>query len=302
MLCVLNAYEKESIANINFENLAGVNLSREKMRKYINMLVEEGHVINLSKNGFFPKYQILTKVECPNFLFDKTLQFNNKLTLMYAMKALKSYDYIPAKQLSREVFGKEGNEKRFYQIKTISGKDVFTHLKNLEFVKRTATHDKYELIETRWGMQVLSSPKKEIYEYRCQYCGESNPDNFAVRNATTCKKCTYENRKKKLLECPEKLLLSRVKLSSNGRAKVKYVTITENDIKDQLIKQNYKDYYTGCEMKVDMMSVDRLDSDKHYEVGNIVITDRYINCMKNDLSIIEFKNYITNLYNNLENF
>lgn len=48
-------------------------------------------------------------------------------------------------------------------------------------------------------------------------------------------------------------------------------------------------------------SVDRIDSNKGYIKGNIVICEDKINVMKSNLSIKEFKERIVNIYNNLNN-
>ena len=86
------------------------------------------------------------------------------------------------------------------------------------------------------------------------------------------------------------------------RAYIKDFTITEKDIQEQLIEQNNLDYYTGKELVAEDMSLDRLDSSIGYIPGNIVMTHKVINIMKNSLSIKEFKEYIEALHNNINNF
>lgn len=85
---------------------------------------------------------------------------------------------------------------------------------------------------------------------------------------------------------------TRYKLQISNLQKNINVSIVE-----QLNRQNNLDYYTKQKIDIEDMSLDRLDSSKGYIPGNIVITHKIINIMKNDLSINEFKTYITNLYN-----
>ena len=79
--------------------------------------------------------------------------------------------------------------------------------------------------------------------------------------------------------------------------------MTPEIIKEQLIKQEMKDYYTGIiPNDYKDYSIDRLDSTKGYTEDNIVITTNIINTMKLDMSIEEFKEQIKLLYNNMNNF
>ena len=57
-----------------------------------------------------------------------------------------------------------------------------------------------------------------------------------------------------------------------------------------MLKQEYKDYYTGqVPENYEDYSIDRIDSNLGYIEGNIVITTNRVNAMKNDMSIEEFK-------------
>ena len=80
-------------------------------------------------------------------------------------------------------------------------------------------------------------------------------------------------------------------------------SITEDYIKELLLKQEYKDYYTGLVPEnYEDYSLDRIDSNLGYIEGNVVVTTTRVNVMKNDMSIEEFKKLISDLYNNITNF
>lgn len=305
MLCVLNAYEYEGVCDINYDNLNVIGIGKDQMKRIVSELMLTGDIENITVNGFCSRYKILTKLQCPNFIFDDKLTIGNKEVLMTALDKLKSYEYISAKKLSLALFDNDYSSRKIYAIKENCGKDIFEVLKNIEFVKKIINHSKYEYIKTPLGLQLNTSPHKN--ECLCKTCSESNPENFYSTNKSYCKKCVIEKNKItdeiKFEESPEKFLMKKIKTSSRQRAKLKIVTITEQDLLDQLIKQKNKDFYTGIAFNNHKeMSVDRIDSSKGYEKGNIVITSYKCNCAKNDMSIEEFKELITQLYTNLENF
>ena len=77
-------------------------------------------------------------------------------------------------------------------------------------------------------------------------------------------------------------------------------SITLEDLYNTLKDQNFKCAYTGIDLKVidtpkgeSNASVDRIDSDKGYEVGNIQWVYKPINIMKNGLSDKDFKDLCT---------
>ena len=79
--------------------------------------------------------------------------------------------------------------------------------------------------------------------------------------------------------------------------------VSEDYIRGLLLKQEFKDYYTGLipENYKDY-SIDRIDSNLGYIEGNIVITTNRVNTAKNDMTTEEFKKLILDLYNNISNF
>ena len=76
--------------------------------------------------------------------------------------------------------------------------------------------------------------------------------------------------------------------------------LTLEYIKELLLKQEYKDYYTG---QVPENYEDySIDNNLGYIEGNIVITTNRVNTMKNDMSTEEFKKLISDVYKNISNF
>ena len=108
--------------------------------------------------------------------------------------------------------------------------------------------------------------------------------------------------KNRLKDMP-KFLLSQANAGKKRGSKVIDITITVNDIKEQLDKQNNRCYYTNMEFNTtDLLpSIDRIDSNKGYIPNNIVICLQKINIMKNDLSLTDFKNLISLIYKNINN-
>ena len=305
MLCALNAYEWEGVCDINYDNLNVIGIGKDQMKRIVSELTLTRDVENITVNGFCSRYKIITKLQCPDFIFDDKLTIGNKEVLMTALDKLESFEYISAKKLSLTLFGNEHSSRKIYAIKENCGKDIFEVLKNIEFVKKTISHPKYEYIKTPLGLQLNTSPHKN--DCLCKHCLDNNPENFYSTNKNCCKKCVIEKGKiadeKRFEESPEKFLMKKIKASAKQRAKLKIVTITEQDLLEQLNEQKSKDFYTGIEFNnYKEMSVDRLDSSKGYEKGNIVITSYKCNCAKNDLTIDEFKELITQIYNNLKNF
>ena len=93
------------------------------------------------------------------------------------------------------------------------------------------------------------------------------------------------------------------KSSQCRRNKVLEYNLTLEYIKELLLKQEYKDYYTGqVPENYEDYSIDRIDSNLGYIEGNIVITTNRVNAMKNDMSTEEFKKLISDIYKNISNF
>ena len=84
--------------------------------------------------------------------------------------------------------------------------------------------------------------------------------------------------------------------------------ITPEYIQEILEKQNYKCAYSGITFSSDRKdkytypTIDRIDSNKGYVKGNICICTQFVNTMKNNATVDQFKDIITKIYNNKDNF
>lgn len=80
-------------------------------------------------------------------------------------------------------------------------------------------------------------------------------------------------------------------------------TINEQDLINQFNKQQGLCHYTNLPMSPvgsndwSVISVDRIDSNKGYSKDNIVLCQRIINVMKNDLTLDQFKAAVIELHN-----
>lgn len=105
----------------------------------------------------------------------------------------------------------------------------------------------------------------------------------------------------KHIDCPEFVLDNRL---SNAQKdfllRCIEQNITADYIKELLLKQEYKDYYTG--LIPESYEDYSIDSNLGYIEGNIVITTNRVNAAKNDMTTEEFKKLISDLYNNISNF
>ena len=91
--------------------------------------------------------------------------------------------------------------------------------------------------------------------------------------------------------------LSSIKDNLIRGGKIIDCSVTLEDLYKVLQKQNFKCAYTGIDLQVvdtpkgeSNASVDRIDSDKGYEIGNVQWVYKPINIMKNGLSDSDFKN------------
>ena len=166
------------------------------------------------------------------------------------------------------------------------------------------------------------------FMYACTKCKILKPNSDFVyskdnRNTkgrsytTSCKSCRnlYS---KKLRENPtesfikskkeqsKKNKLNTVFLSSKGNAKKRGLehNITKDYIEELYSLQNGLCYYTDKLMHIDLrdknnnkdcVSIDRIDSDKGYIFGNLVLCRWQVNRMKNDLSNIDFLQIISEI-------
>jgi len=172
----------------------------------------------------------------------------------------------------------------------------FPYKKGQVIDKITILEDDFSLIGDRY-----------LVKFQCE-CGkidykrESHIDRMQVK---TCKYCSRKNK------YPEQrksrgFFINQINinwityLNSNdnlnrGVNKKLKCFITIDDLKNQLIKQNFKCAYTGRKLHVlnvfkkdSNASIDRIDSNKNYTVDNIQWIYKPINTMKNSFSSEDF--------------
>lgn len=170
---------------------------------------------------------------------------------------------------------------------------------NTKLIKKQITSSTGILIKDEYGYKI-TTPKKEYY---CEHCGDTNPENFGTAK-NICKKC-YADLTRTNYDLADRLYSRSSKRARS--AKLKF-DLTKEYIEEILQKQNYKCYYTGIPFgdnfnnKDNYPTIDRIDSTKGYIKGNICICTYIVNGMKSNLAIDQFKDIVTKIYNNINNF
>lgn len=327
VLRILNAFkEEDEIASILSSQLSTYGISDEVIKVSTKHLISSGDIENCSSNGFAPRFKIHTSLSCPDFLINPDLTLNNKAFILMFYNILPSYDKIPARELKRIlddnnidcVIGTIYNITR--RLKEFNTEGLFGILKNTKDITLKISHPKYTLLKTPKGYQVNSKLLKDenteervIYKHSdklCIKCGETDPSKFDKHRNFLCSKCAREEEEEKKWENIGKWLLDKCKRNceyrkynySNKNNIKKELDITEEYLNEMYKAQEGKCYYSGIPFSKDYRpSVDRIDSNKGYIKGNIIICEDKINVMKSNLSIKEFKERIVNIYNNLNN-
>lgn len=298
----VNAFYDGEYANFSTKNLAECGIGEQKIQYHLKELCKEGELENHTVNGFYSRYKVISPEACPNFIFDDTLTPGQKLFLIKCMNNLPDFEPRPAREVYRFINASNATQtSKMMSVIKGTGRTIFEILNNTEEIHKFPTHEKYETLKTEFGYQIQTSIVQSNKEYKCQYCGTTNKQDFN-RSHITCKHCEAERKKLSALSTPAKFLYDKAIRGFRKKTYIENFTITEKDIQEQLIRQNNLDYYTRKELAVEDMSLDRLDSSKGYIPGNIVITHKTINVMKNDLSVKEFKQMIEAIHNNINNF
>ena len=276
LFAIINAYKgKEDLAHFSTCELnKKFGISKNNIPKMLKELVDLNYVENHTINGFYNRYKILKDYPCPNFILNEKLTNAQKGFLLRCIEQNITED-LSRKEIARRVNGNEncGNLKR-----TIDGilrvynneSSIFGILNNYSYIS---------LI-----------PENAVYI-----------ENKGYRSITSQEKAHKKS------ETQSEKIAKHLRYKSENRAKKssRYIeySITEDYIESLLLKQEYKDYYTGLiPENYEDYSIDRIDSNLGYVEGNIVITTTRVNVAKNDMTTEEFKKLISDLYNNISNF
>jgi biotin operon repressor len=298
VLRIISAYADENgIADFSKNELIDLAYSKNVIGNLLKALCESGDLINLSKNGYYPRYKVNTLLECPKFLTNK-ISVNQKLFLL----KLYNEHYLELEESKESICEKLGFLRTNFnkKIKDLEehGIDVNQCLQNDSYAVKLKL-DTTNLKQTNFGY-MYSRTVIENIQYKCKYCGCTDPSQFSKGSHVTCKACS---KKKKEGQGIGYYLYNKVVTGVNHRPKELSVNITPEYLAELYNKQNCLCYYTGLPFtKDDKPSVDRIDSSMGYVEGNIVICKTSINFMKRDYTVEKFKQNIIDLYNNINNF
>lgn len=277
LLAVINAYEE----NGEFSHFSGAELNHKfgfatkNIPQMLKDLVDLKYIENHTINGFYNRYKILKHIDCPEFILDNRLSNSQKDFLLRCIEQNITED-LSKKEMARRVNG-NGNENGWNFSRSVDGileilgeDSLFDIISEFNIVKELKPEN---AIKTEFGYKTNKNIKRLD-------SGEKTKDNiiaqFLLKKSSQCRR-----RRNKVLE----------------------YNLTLEYIKELLLKQEYKDYYTGqVPENYENYSIDRIDSNLGYIEGNIVITTNRVNAMKNDMSTEEFKKLISDVYKNISNF
>lgn len=275
LLAVINAYEE----NGEFSHFSGSELNHKfgfatkNIPQMLKDLVELKYIENHTINGFYNRYKILKHIDCPEFILDDRLSNSQKDFLLRCVEQNITED-LSKKEMARRV---NGNENGWNFLRSVNGiletleeDSLFNIIGEFNIVKGLKPEN---AIKTEFGYKTNKNIKKLESNEKTQ---DNMIAQFLLKKSSHCKR---------------------------RRSKVLEYNLTLEYIKELLLKQEYKDYYTGLVPEnYEDYSLDRIDSNLGYIEGNVVITTNRVNAMKNDMSTEEFKKLISDLYNNITNF
>lgn len=275
LLAVINAYEE----NGEFSHFSGAELNHKfgfatkNIPQMLKDLVDLKYIENHTINGFYNRYKILKHIDCPEFILDNRLSNSQKDFLLRCIEQNITED-LSKKEMARRVNGNENGwnfSRSVDGILEILGEDsLFDIISKFNIVKELKPEN---AIKTEFGYKTNKNIKRLDSSEKTQ---DNIIAQFLLKKSSQCRR-----RRNKVLE----------------------YNLTLEYIKELLLKQEYKDYYTRqVPENYEDYSIDRIDSNLGYIEGNIVITTNRVNAMKNDMSIEEFKKLISDIYKNISNF
>ena len=297
LLRLLCAYEQDGIADFCYRYIKFYG-NETTILDNLKKLIELGKIEKINKNGLYSRYKINEYLECPEFLFDESIDIRYKVVLLGLYKIrdkIQNY-YIDEKIIASYTEISITTAKKYCNQYNINSD--FEKL-NINPTKKSIFESSEYLINTNNGIQYSETKS----EYKCQYCGTTNPEDFYEYNHSTCKKCSHQRSYEQKKNAPLYIKLYRNSKHSKTHGKIEY-NLTPEYIQQLLEKQNYKCFYTGVELKdadskFEKPTIDRIDSSKGYIKGNVVICTWAANNIKNDMTISELYNQI-NLFKQKE--
>lgn len=299
LLRAICAYEFNGESNFALSNLSFFgteNTIRRNIEKIENELIDgKPYIVDITVNGMYSRYKINKVLECPEFIFED-FDLTYKCILLKLYNKIKELPEIPTISSISKITGMSYNTVKKYFKDTIY-EDLKSYITPIKLDVKEAVED------SAYGLKYIGA-RKDIY--KCQYCGTENIKEFSPNNHSSCRKCVYIRRRKTLNADMAKKLLNNSKHSYASRANIKGYDLDENYISELLKKQEGKCYYSKVPLeignKLTNPTLDRIDSNKGYIKGNVVICTEIMNTMKNNLTTEEFKNQIRLVYENMSNF
>lgn len=286
ILMILSAFEKDGYADFIFSNLNDV-AKNEFFKTGIKELERMKMIEDCTTNGYAKHIKMNKVLDCPDFLWNKDLDISVKEYLIDLLDQIKEWGEV--------VTFNSIKDKKIEKL----GYNRDELLNNYTNVKKKIESEAH-LEKDNKGYKIYY---KVNYETKCIYCGETNPDKFGGTK-TVCKEC-HRKHLRNLLPLEERLY-NRSK--NNAQSQGYEYNLDIKYIKDLLIKQNYKCIYSGIDFqnnfrdKLTYPTIDRIDSSNGYVKGNVCICTFIVNMMKNNLTVDQFKDLVTKIYNNLNNF
>lgn len=299
---LISAYKQiDGYCHFKREDLAKiVHVSKlDNITNTINKLVKYGYIENCTVNGYVMRIKLLNnKIICPDFIFNEKLSFSERgflycikdcdhpIKLAHQLKIYSKYLNLEQRQIEKFLH----NSRSIVDIK---GTMENIKLVNID-IKNIYNNIKYNSNGYYFGAD------KVIKE--CIYCKKILHDNKNELKYGCCIDCfdLYAHDGDRI----SSYLYNRSKTNSNNYD-FKY-SLTKEYIKHIIENQNFKCAYSNMDFDYfntsGVPTIDRIDSSKGYEIGNICIIRCDVNKMKSNYDLIYFKNIINNLSKNIENF
>lgn len=280
-------------ADFTYHSIQNV-CSEDALKNAIKIFKKIGSIIDCTANGCARRYKIPGPIECPDFIFDPRFDFHTKT---YLLEKWNIYN-------SENVFVTNGRQEAKLNLLGTSSYEI---VKNAKIIKNTISVPDNLLAEkTEFGYRIKTKVipeeiKKDVYQ--CRYCGETDKSKFGSQH-TICKKC-YNSIDRNRKSYAERLFKSS---RSNARLHKWEHNLTPEYIQQLLDKQDYKcaysktSFYNDKKDKLTYPTIDRIDSSKGYIKGNVCVCTWLVNTMKSNLTTEQFKDIITKIYENKDNF
>lgn len=279
------AFHDGEFAQFSLDNLSSIGISKNGLASIIKEIAGSGDIMDMTIPGFFKRIKILNVESCPDFVFNTDLTVGMRELLVDCYDKLDSFEPRTAVALAKELGYNKSLSTMLTNIKSRTGKSIFTILHESEPLVKLPWHDKYPLVKKEEGYQIDSYP--QAAQYRTMSYSEA-----------------YQTRKHNRIinSGIGHYLMQKIKASACRRVGKLEIAITEEYLQELYEKQEGRDFYTGLEIsELEDLSVDRIDNELGYIEGNLVLTTKEINMFRRDKSIdkfIELCSQVANHFNN----